>query len=194
MLRQLREYQWYQEAWQRGEDELAATKAQLHEEEERSWADDLNSKIKEEQAEKAAEKLYEALLKSEIYGSGETASLWSLHESKWVEFENALGDVDVGYDDIPWPPILVGVLSAMAALEMSKVKGQEGCKVKPTPKEAYAAHKRAFRKAHMRWHPDKFMHRFGKLIAAEDKEPVKEMVQKISQGVNQAWEEIEKVQ
>ena len=97
---------------------------------------------------------------------------------------------EVGYDVIPWPPFVPGLLSAMAATELTQVRTDQT--ESASSKEAYVAHRRAFRKAHMRWHPDKFMHRFGSLLHEKDREKIKEKVREISQAINHSWSSIDK--
>ncbi len=213
MLRSLREYQWYQTAWSAGEEALAREKVRLQQVEEEasaSWADDLRAKVRGDRAEAAAEKLLDAMAREELFGSDRAAALWTSHERDWESFEQrhrsqpaaegAEGVEDsegqvVGYGDIPWPPVTSDLLSAMAALELSDRKmgggsGQGYSASDATAKEAYVAHRRAFRKAQLRWHPDKFMHRFGKCIDESDAAAVLTKLQELARAINDAWSTI----
>lgn len=194
-LRDLRAYQWFQSAWNDGEAQLEAAKVRIQAEEEVSWADELRSNIKWKQAEAAAEKLLEAMSRAELYGSDDAAELWSAHEIAWKAFER--GDhADLGYDDIPWPPVTTGLLSAMAAAELSSARADpsrgaaEAEGRGATSREAFVAHKRAFKKAHLRWHPDKFLHKFGRALGPGASERVEERVREISQAINESWSKI----
>jgi len=217
MLRNLREYQWYQTAWNAGEEALAREKVRLQQAEEEasvSWADDLRSKVRGDRAEAAAERLLEAMAKEELFGSDRAAALWTSHERDWQAFEQrhrsqvsesttgaganpdaGEGDSEqvVGYDDIPWPPVTEDLLSAMAAMELSNRNG-EGSQTllasEATAKEAYVAHRRAFRKAQLRWHPDKFMHRFGKCTRESDTAAILAKLQELGRAINDAWSTI----
>ena len=170
----LREYQQLKSAWLDGEAAIRLNKLQMQEDEARAWDDDVSERVRQSRAEAAAAKLCQ-------FGGDSDAVPWADHETRWAAFEAS--DASIASDaDVPWPPAESGVLSAMATLEL------EGA---PSPLSAYAAHKRAFRKASMRWHPDKFIHRFGRRIPdAAVRDAVTSRVQQIAQGVNTAWEEI----
>jgi hypothetical protein len=45
-----------------------------------------------------------------------------------------------------------------------------------------------YRKATLRWHPDKFVGKFGKLMAPADEESIMNNVKNISQGINRSWQ------
>lgn len=189
-MKELREYQWYQNAWSEGETRLEATKVRMQTDEEKAWAAEVRSEdVKFKQAEAAAEKLLEAMSKVDLFGSDEAVELWTSHEKAWEAFEARDDAAPVSYEEVPWPPVTSELLSAMAAAEITKAKGGE--KVTPDSKEAFVAHKRAFKRAHLRWHPDKFMHRFGKALDGEDAERIRSKVQEISQAINVSWSTIE---
>jgi DnaJ-class molecular chaperone len=48
--------------------------------------------------------------------------------------------------------------------------------------------KKVYRKATLRWHPDKFIGKFGKLMAPADEERIMNEVKNISQAINRAWQ------
>jgi len=48
--------------------------------------------------------------------------------------------------------------------------------------------KKVYRKATLRWHPDKFIGKFGKLMAPADEERIMNDVKNISQAINRAWQ------
>lgn len=50
-----------------------------------------------------------------------------------------------------------------------------------------AAQRAAFREASLRWHPDKFVQRFGEGLAPADRERTLARVQSIAQELNGAW-------
>ena len=194
-LKELRDYQWQQNAWNAGEQMLAARKVQMQTDEEISWGEDLKSHVKQKQAEAAAEKLLQAMAAAARYGSEEKADLWESHEKKWKVFEEKETkevDVVVSYHDIPWPPATTGILSAMAVVELENAKCLEGHHGEMKgmvfgEKEAYIAHKRAFRKAQMRWHPDKFIHRFSKILDKKDASRIEQKINEISSSINEEW-------
>ena len=47
----------------------------------------------------------------------------------------------------------------------------------------------AFREASLRWHPDKFVQRFGEALAAVDRDRTLARVQAIAQELNRTWSE-----
>lgn len=68
---------------------------------------------------------------------------------------------EVSFATFPWPPADTGLLQAQVpAAELGDV----------------AAWRRAFRRASLRWHPDKVGARLGARIAAADRERVMERV------------------
>jgi len=52
-----------------------------------------------------------------------------------------------------------------------------------------AAQRAAFWEASLRWHPDKFLRRFGEALAPADRERTLARVQAIAQELNGAWSE-----
>ncbi len=50
--------------------------------------------------------------------------------------------------------------------------------------------RRAYAKACLRWHPDKFQHRLGRALSEAHAGQILARVQGISQGINRAWEEV----
>merc|ERR1739848_529176 len=108
-------------------------------------------------------------------------------------FELREASLPVRYDDVPWPPSTSCLLSAMAASELTAAKkglpsGREGSP--GTSKEAFVAHKRAYKRAHLRWHPDKFQQRLLLVEDQGDKERILSQVMQISQQINAAWEKL----
>lgn len=54
-----------------------------------------------------------------------------------------------------------------------------------------AAERKAYTKATLRWHPDKFLHRLGKWIVDRDREEILAKVKQISQEINVAWSQLQ---
>lgn len=46
------------------------------------------------------------------------------------------------------------------------------------------------RQASLRWHPDKFTHRFGRLLAAAHATRIHDRVQEVSQSINDEWDSV----
>ena len=76
-------------------------------------------------------------------------------------------------DKVPWPPDEHKLLQVMALDELGAtgaVAGEgagagAGADRTRDGQAAYAAYKRAFRKASLRWHPDKFQANFGAKVS-----------------------------
>jgi len=148
--------------------------------------------VSQVEAERAAERAAAAMaaaLDAQLDDDDAYVSLhvWSNHESSWLSFEKRVDDeADVApwvrESDVPWPPDDKEVLTQMAAIERRKVASTSNSKY-----DAAMAYKRAFRKASLRWHPDKFAAKFSSKVHPEDAERVTARVQGVSQAINDAW-------
>ena len=137
------------------------------------------------------------------------------HESQWSALEasagsgGSAGSADgrisgVAYADVPWPPLdCAEYLQALAALEQQQQQQradadqqagshQQGQGRQEDPgKRQQRSHRRAYTRACLRWHPDKFAARWGRLLAEADSQRILQRVQQLSQGLNQAWEALQ---
>ena len=132
------------------------------------------------------------------------------HESQWVALEAGVGSSGsaegtgggMAYADVPWPPLeCAEYLQALAALEHAAADQQAGAKRQPghegrgqqqePRRRRQRAHRRAYARACLRWHPDKFVARWGRLLAEADSQRILQRVQQLSQGLNQAWEALQ---
>lgn len=107
--------------------------------------------------------------------------------------------------DIPWPPSdsPTAYLHALIRAEAEADSGRHAPAAHEGPSSAQQQQRRqqegasrparrAYAKACLRWHPDKFLHRFGRALGeGEERARVLARVQAISQGLNQAWEEVQ---
>ncbi|KAL4451374.1 hypothetical protein ABPG77_009446 [Micractinium sp. CCAP 211/92] len=102
--------------------------------------------------------------------------------------------------DVPWPPLgSTEYLAGLSALEQQVAEQQQQERqpdTKQQEKEQRSAWQRAQRRAYaracLRWHPDKFEARWGRQLAAADREAVLARVQEVSQGINAAWEQLQR--
>ena len=118
----------------------------------------------------------------------EEARDWADHERAWAEFETSVrGGARVRVTDVPWPPggpyrggggdVRGGTLASLARRELIETgshrrqttdgddKSQSD---KGGPEDRrLAAFRRAFRRASLRWHPDKFEGKFGNALSAD---------------------------
>jgi len=118
--------------------------------------------------------------------------LWLNHESSWASFEKRIKVDDVGVpwmceSDVPWPPDEKSMLTQMAAIERGRVVMSTDPKA-----DASAAYKRAFKKASLRWHPDKFAAKYSAKIRPEHVQSISARVQGVSQAINDAWSALNK--
>jgi hypothetical protein len=95
--------------------------------------------------------------------------------------------------DVPWPPLSgQEYLRCLAALEhREQQQRQQGLEARQQRASEDAERRRAARRAYaracLRWHPDKFAARYGALLAEEDRAAVLQRVQQLSQALNEAW-------
>eukprot|EP00026_Physarum_polycephalum_P011560 Phypoly_transcript_11795.p1 GENE.Phypoly_transcript_11795~~Phypoly_transcript_11795.p1 ORF type:complete len:392 (-),score=107.64 Phypoly_transcript_11795:11-1138(-) len=86
-------------------------------------------------------------------------------EEKWVEFED-LSLAEISLKDVPWPS---GPAHNILGIKENL---------------PFSAKKQLVRAGLLRWHPDKFMQKFGSKLVAEDKNLILEKVKEISQSIN----------
>ena len=112
----------------------------------------------------------------------EEARAWADHERAWAEFETSVrGGARVRVTDVPWPPggpyrggggdVRGGTLASLARRELIETgshrrKTTDGDTKSQSDKggpedRRLAAFRRAFKRASLRWHPDKFEGKFG---------------------------------
>jgi len=110
----------------------------------------------------------------------EHEALWTVLDASPCTKPNAF----LTYHDIPWPPF--DDFKQYITL-MAEIVQQNGEKSRIQDRNAL---RKAYAKACLRWHPDKFQHRLGKGIEVEDLPSIMEKVQEIAQGINRAWSEL----
>ena len=149
----------------------------------------------QQDAEKLAERAAEAMLKAldaQLCDISAYAShkLWSEHESAWEMFTKSVSTANVSIEirmqNVPWPPDDNAILTHMAAHEYQRLSHS----AEEAKENATKAYKKAFRKASLRWHPDKFMSKFGKFTHPKDADEVYKRVQAVSQAINDCWRDL----
>lgn len=157
--------------------------------------------------------------RSRVDGRAQDARAWLRavlqHERQWVALEatsssscglaggeakgtGSMG-ATLGLADVPWPPLgSTEYLAGLSALEQ-QVAEQQQWERQPATKQQekqrsawQRAQRRAYARACLRWHPDKFEARWGRQLAAADREAVLARVQEVSQGINAAWEQLQR--
>lgn len=133
------------------------------------------------------------------------------HEGRWAALEAAAlrssscsGAADDGshgshgssssgggltYASVPWPPLEgADYLRGLAAWEQQQQQQQQHPGGQQKQQRAV---RRAYARACLRWHPDKFEGRWSRSLAEQDRGRILERVQQLSQGINQAWEALQ---
>ncbi|GAB4819749.1 hypothetical protein N2152v2_006795 [Parachlorella kessleri] len=115
------------------------------------------------------------------------------HEKRWMLLEASAATASgLTAAEIPWPPVEcpTAYLQGLVRLELqleATVGAESGRASRPGSSRAA---RRAYAKACLRWHPDKFQHRLGRALGEGAAEGILARVQGISQGINRAWEEV----
>ena len=109
-----------------------------------------------------------------------------VHNLRWKEFlAKAKAGKPICYTDIPWLPTLARSFSVHKS-NRGRVEKTELFDVIGVPESASdKAKKAALRAASLRWHPDKFLQAYGKLIVESDHERVMDQVNIMCQRINQ---------
>lgn len=111
---------------------------------------------------------------------GDAAAV-AAHEAAWARLEAApAGQTTLTRTTLPWPPFGADLTRYL------RVCGAAG----PTAGPTVADTRRAYTRACLRWHPDKFRHRFGHLIAPEELDAVLAGVRDVCVNLTSAWEEV----
>ena len=94
--------------------------------------------------------------------------------------------------NIPWPPEGAGnILKKMASTRLAEAEAEaEGAGGGGPGGEPALDLKGVYRAASLRWHPDKFLHKFGGRVDLADLDAVCARVQGVTQTVNHAWDEL----
>ncbi|KAK3286082.1 hypothetical protein CYMTET_6343 [Cymbomonas tetramitiformis] len=99
---------------------------------------------------------------------------WERHETMMAKFEKSPPNI-INFDKVPWPPDPEVLLKAMVELIPEADRNEQ-------------TEKKAYRKATLRWHPDKFQNKFGTLLLEKDKERILQKVKDVSQVINMSWD------
>lgn len=111
-------------------------------------------------------------------GEGDLRLRWIEHERAWEDFEASTA-AGIKAKHVPWPPVVRDLLKWMA---------NGGARDGDCHSQQYL--KRVYRQAALRWHPDRFMSKFGARLLDSDKETILQRVKEISQDLNQSWDSI----
>jgi len=115
------------------------------------------------------------------------------HESRWATIEAAAcfdtttsstktapsEHIVLTYSTLPWPPFGDNLHKYLLALS-GNVRNVDSA----------GDLRRAYTRACLRWHPDKFQHRFSRVVHEEHLVQIMERVQDVARGINQAYQEL----
>jgi hypothetical protein len=99
---------------------------------------------------------------------------WSKFDQRWESLDASFSTsrLPLTYNDIPWPP-------KMAKLLERKISERQDAS------DATVLKKKVYRELIMRWHPDKFMQKYGKRVrAGGDEDRIKERVDAIAKSLS----------
>jgi hypothetical protein len=128
--------------------------------------------------------------------NSDEALLLAEHEARWDEIEAAAASINtliplITYATLPWPPFGDNLHKYLLALTSNNISASaEDDDDNESSGTSSRDLRRAYTRACLRWHPDKFLHRFSRLVHEEEFEAIMAMVQEVAQGINQAYQEL----
>jgi hypothetical protein len=110
---------------------------------------------------------------------------WSKFDQRWesLDASAATSRLPLTYNDIPWPPKMAKLLDRKVS-EREK-KSSSSSSSAGGGAAAAAAKKKIYRELLLRWHPDKFMQKYGKRVrAGGDEDRIKERVDAVAKALS----------
>jgi len=109
-------------------------------------------------------------------GSCAATDPWAAHETAWLHFDAGPPDI-ITVDNFPWPPDAAQLLHATAAA----IVRDRSC-------DGRDAHRAAFRRLALRWHPDKWFAKWGsRLQPGPPGHSVVARAQEVAQAITDAY-------
>lgn len=102
---------------------------------------------------------------------------WSKFDQRWesLDASSATSRLPLTYNDIPWPPKMAKLLERKVS-EQEKHHQHQGTSI---------SKKKVYRELILRWHPDKFMQKYGKRVrAGGDEDRIKERVDAVAKALS----------
>ena len=102
---------------------------------------------------------------------------WSKFDERWesLDASSATSRLPLTYNDIPWPPKMAKLLERKV-FEQEKHHQHQGTSI---------SKKKVYRELILRWHPDKFMQKYGKRVrAGGDEDRIKERVDAVAKALS----------
>lgn len=113
------------------------------------------------------------------------AAVVTLHEERWAKVDEAVATASIAHtsfvltnNNLPWPPFdgdmqrYLKVLAASSAGDGGDLR-------------------RAYTRTCLRWHPDKFQQKYGRLVPEKEFPELMEKVHEVSQRLTTAWSQIQ---
>jgi len=179
--RRLHEYRGKRENLMDMEMEMERMKIEMEWRDAWNFEEDVDEKERQERAARAASAFEKEVEREGLGRRSRFTKQWEEHESEWKRFTSTT-EQPVILTSIPWPPCPSGLLSGMASVMLG---ASEDRRI-----SIYDAHRKAYKMASLRWHPDKFLHKFGSQLERAEREEILKRVQHISQCINDSWDEI----
>jgi hypothetical protein len=111
---------------------------------------------------------------------------WSKFDQRWesLDASAATSRLPLTYNDIPWPPKMAKLLDRKVS-EHEKKSSSSSSSSAGGGSDAAATKKKIYRELLLRWHPDKFMQKYGKRVrAGGDEDRIKERVDAVAKALS----------
>jgi hypothetical protein len=114
---------------------------------------------------------------------------WSKFDQRWesLDASAATSRLPLTYNDIPWPPKMAKLLDRKVSEHEKKSSSSSSSSSAGggSAAAAAAAKKKIYRELLLRWHPDKFMQKYGKRVrAGGDEDRIKERVDAVAKALS----------
>jgi len=109
---------------------------------------------------------------------------WSKFDQRWesLDASAATSRLPLTYNDIPWPPKMAKLLDRKVSEHEKKSSSSSSSSAAAA---GAAAKKKIYRELLLRWHPDKFMQKYGKRVrAGGDEDRIKERVDAVAKALS----------
>ena len=109
---------------------------------------------------------------------------WSKFDQRWesLDASAATSRLPLTYNDIPWPPKMAKLLDRKVSEHEKKSSSSSSSSAADA---GAAAKKKIYRELLLRWHPDKFMQKYGKRVrAGGDEDRIKERVDAVAKALS----------
>ncbi|KAL0017927.1 hypothetical protein WJX77_004619 [Trebouxia sp. C0004] len=109
---------------------------------------------------------------------------WAQHENRWRRIEDGTECIQ-SLQAIPWPPFSAGIIAALA--QHDTTMDQQLSSAKRADNISGLSWRKAYRKALLRWHPDKLSARLVNIQNIAHKESALQRVHQILDRIHNEW-------